>query len=173
MRDWFIDWLAARTLCCFRSKFSPDPYISAGQLVLLEYNEDTNAVHEARSFQHPGEVWHVSPSPREAALAFTSYTTGNGEGSHECTLWRLPLSVAASSSLPTGTPASSSSPNASPARSPPHHGLTSGYGSRSPPLDGRPQRLEPLASLPNINGRVRRCVCACMCVRENGLSSLF
>lgn len=121
--------------------------------MLLEYNEDSNAVQEARAYQHPGEIWHISPSPRDAALAFTSYTTDKGEGSHECALWRLPLPPAASSS-------SSSS-----ASSPPHHHHHPHSPTRSPGAHGSAGgasvgrgRPEPLASLPKPKGRVRRWV---------------
>lgn len=115
--------------------------------MLLEYSEESNAVREARSYPHPGEIWHISPSPRDPSLAFTSYTTDKGEGSHECALWRLPLPSAS---------VASSSPSASPARSPPGHGH-GGAGAASAASMGR-HRLESLASLPKPKGRVRRWV---------------
>ncbi|GAB5035685.1 tssc1 [Nannochloropsis oceanica] len=72
------------------------------ELLLLEYFEDTNNVKEACTYRHPGEIWHISPSPRDAALCFTSSTRKGTDPA--CTLWRLPLpssSAFSPSSSPT------------------------------------------------------------------------
>lgn len=114
----------------------------------MEYSEDSNAIHEARSYPHPGEIWHISPSPRDAGLAFTSYTTDKGEGSHECALWRLPLPSSSSSS----------SPHASASPPPQHHHRQSPTRSSARGGAGGSSRLEPLASLHKPKGRVRRWV---------------
>lgn len=58
------------------------------QVLVLEFNEETNELSCDHSFSQPGEVWSVSPSPRDASLLFTSHGSpgkhflqwGRGEG---------------------------------------------------------------------------------------------
>jgi len=59
------------------------------ELLLLEYSEETNKLREASAYSHPGEIWHISPSPRDSSLCFTSSTRRGADPL--CTLWRLSL----------------------------------------------------------------------------------
>jgi hypothetical protein len=59
------------------------------QIQLVEFDAGANEVAVRRSFKHAGEVWHLAPSPHDAALLVTC-AKPRGQP-QEATVWRMPV----------------------------------------------------------------------------------
>lgn len=69
--------LIVKALCAGQNGDGGSPF---RQVLVLDFNEETNELTCDHSFSQPGEVWSVSPSPRDPSLLFTSHASPGKDG---------------------------------------------------------------------------------------------
>lgn len=65
------------------------------EIQLLDFNEDSNIINCTQVFQHPGEVWTLSCSPRDPRILITGASSRGPDC--KAVLWRVPEGAGAMS----------------------------------------------------------------------------